>query len=171
MTIFTVFGLEAVGSAIAQLLTVGAIAAVLTFMTLGGITLSGVVYQRGAAVTLFTVAFVGIAVGYLGGLSRSSVVGDLVPAILTLIGGISVYLFGLKRRESPLVSFSALAFLVAFFISYTYASILRTDDEAFEFCKAKISDTAILADPKAMEVFKGLFSPYCPTIIARHTAR
>jgi hypothetical protein len=40
------------------------------------------------------------------GISRSPAVGTVVPAVLTLIGGLSIYIFGTESRFKVVVGFS-----------------------------------------------------------------
>jgi hypothetical protein len=49
---------------------------------------------------IFALSLLGITAGQLTGLSRDSAVGTVLPAVLTLVGGVVVYLVGVKRVQS-----------------------------------------------------------------------
>ena len=51
-------------------------------------------------VAIFALSLLGITAGQLTGLSRTSAVGTVLPAVLTLVGGMVVYLVGVKRVRS-----------------------------------------------------------------------
>jgi hypothetical protein len=165
------FAWSLLGAAIIQLLILALIAAILTSIVL---LVLGTVYGMDSlglieyCVVLLAVGFTGIVVGYLGGLSRTSAVGNIVPAVLTLAGGLSVYLFGLKRPESKVTNLAFLAFVLAFFIGYSYAANLRTDDEAFTFCRDKYTEAALISNERAFVQFNQQFHDYCTDIFARH---
>jgi len=57
-------------------------------------------------------AIVGIVAGYMTGLSRQAAVGALVPAALTLIGGVGVYLYGKSRKSALISTFTILNFTI-----------------------------------------------------------
>jgi len=122
-----------------------------------------------AAVVLFSIALIGAMVGDLSGSSQESIAGQLVPAILTLLGVVAVYLFGKKHDETGLVSLAVLAFIVTLTICYSHALARKNDKNAFTFCRDKYSDAAILADPKIVERFNAIFGGYCEPVIGRHT--
>jgi hypothetical protein len=84
--------------------------------------------------------FLGGLTGQLGGSSREGVVGDVVPAILTLVGAYAAYILGEKRSRSPYLLMNGFSFVLAFFIMYNMSSIWRQDSEAFEFCRGVFSD-------------------------------
>ncbi|WP_018183279.1 hypothetical protein [Kaistia granuli] len=122
-----------------------------------------------AAVVLFSIALIGAMVGDLSGSSQESIAGQLVPAILTLLGVVAVYLFGKKHDETGLVSLAVLAFIVTLTICYSHALARKNDKDAFTFCRDKYSDAAVLADPRIIERLNEIFGPYCKAAIGRHT--
>ncbi|MGM4887043.1 hypothetical protein AB7813_29625 [Tardiphaga sp. 20_F10_N6_6] len=67
----------------------------------------------GFALPISLVAFVA---GYLTGVSRSPAVGTIIPAVLTLVGGLNIYLFGIDVKNRSLVGFSV--FLFTLFLFY-----------------------------------------------------
>jgi len=65
--------------------------------------------QRGAGAGL-PLAATGIIAGFLTGASREAAVDALVPAVLTLAGGVVVYLIGRGRIRGPVVGFVLMMF-------------------------------------------------------------
>jgi hypothetical protein len=61
------------------------------------------------------IALVGYSVGYLTGISRSPAIGSLLPAVLTLIGGVSVYVFGTDTTYKSLVGYCVCLLVVSLF--------------------------------------------------------
>lgn len=76
-------------------------------------------------VLLFCLSLVGAAAGYSGGLSRSAVVGDIVPAILALIGGVVLYIFGVAQSKTLLPAFGVIALICALILGYSTGSNFR----------------------------------------------
>jgi hypothetical protein len=50
--------------------------------------------------------------GYLTGISGSSAIGNLVPAVLAFIGGLNLYMFGAKADHRSLTIFSIFLFAI-----------------------------------------------------------
>ncbi|MDA4846078.1 hypothetical protein [Hoeflea poritis] len=68
---------------------------------------------------LFVVAIFGGLVGYHGGNSRVGVVGDLIPAVLTLVAGFAAYLFGVPdKKPGPYMIPLLGSFIVTVFITW-----------------------------------------------------
>jgi hypothetical protein len=61
------------------------------------------------------VSLVGFIAGYLTGISRSPAVGTIVPAVLTLIGGLNIYLFGIDIKNRVAVGFCITLFSLLLF--------------------------------------------------------
>jgi hypothetical protein len=84
---------------------------------------------------VFLLALVGGLTGQLGGGSREGVVGELVPAVMTLFGGFIAYFLGSKRDPSGKISVNTLAFLLGFFVMYNISAVWRQDNENWTFCR------------------------------------
>jgi hypothetical protein len=62
------------------------------------------------------IALIGYATGFLTGISRSaSAIGSLLPAVLALIGGVSVYAFGSDNKYRFVVGYCACLLIVCLF--------------------------------------------------------
>jgi len=108
-------------------------------------------------------ALIGGMSGQLGGGSRDSAVGDLVPAFFTLAGGYGAYLLGQEKVKSPFIIPNGLSFVFAFFVLYNFAAVWRQEFELEQFCLQVFSnpdfDSAML-----MSYRQGTFGAYCEPI-------
>jgi hypothetical protein len=59
------------------------------------------------------IVLVGYVAGYFTGISRSPVVGAIVPSFLALIGGLNIYLFGVDTKNKALVGYCVFIFVIA----------------------------------------------------------
>jgi hypothetical protein len=78
-------------------------------------------------VLMLALALFGSIAGYSGGLSRSAAVGDIIPAVLGLAGGLAVYLFGIDTSRGAVASISLSAFAVGLFLGYSFGASIRSD--------------------------------------------
>jgi hypothetical protein len=88
-------------------------------------------HQRGKAVLLaglmsgLPLGFIGIVAGFLTGPSRAPAVGAVVPAILTFIGLMVVYLLGKGRLRSVITGFAVLVFTADFVVGTVLGTASR----------------------------------------------
>src|SRR5712692_7597343 len=61
------------------------------------------------------VTLVAYVAGYLTGVTGSAAIGNLMPAVLALIGGFNVYLFGARVRNRPFSIYALFLFSVILF--------------------------------------------------------
>ncbi|MDN3273460.1 hypothetical protein QWJ07_04335 [Frankia sp. RB7] len=71
------------------------------------------------------IALVGYSVGFLTGISRSPAIGNLLPAVLALIGGLSVYVFGTTTTYKALVGYCVSLLIVSLFYGTQTGSFER----------------------------------------------
>ena len=57
----------------------------------------------------------GFVVGFLIGVSRSPAIGTVIPAVLTLLGGLGIYVFGTENRFKVVVGYSVLILVCTLF--------------------------------------------------------
>jgi hypothetical protein len=99
-----------------------------------GLTLSG--FQAG-----LPLGFVGMVAGFLTGSSREPAVSAIVPAILTFIGLVVVYMIGKSNLRSIIVGFAVFVFSVDLLVGSVLGSASRNRyDElltSIEFQKRK----------------------------------
>jgi len=109
-----------------------AIAAILTFVTLA-------VLKRGPSAAwiilpLSAFLLLGLVTGYMTGLSRESVVGAVLPAVLSLLGGVAAVLIGRSTDQTAMLRVSGLMFVFTFglLLGSTWGSAMRQAVEDFE---------------------------------------
>ncbi|WP_422376410.1 hypothetical protein [Roseibium sp.] len=109
--------------------------------------------SRYLALLIITMAFLGTAVGMAGGWSRVGVVGDIIPAVLGLIGGITVYLFENKGGKGVAAVPAALAFTITVFIGYQLGTENRNPTERAQvyrdMCFSALSNPELLSSDEA----------------------
>lgn len=82
-------------------------------------------------IVVFAMALLGITTGQMTGQSREPAVGAVLPAVLGLIGGISVYLVGSKDSQHQFaVSLAIIAFTINLLVGTFWGSHLRTQYES-----------------------------------------
>lgn len=109
----------------------------------GGTSKSYLESVAGAYPYIFILTLVGALTGQLTGGSRTGVVGEVLPALLGLLGPFLAYFLGTKRDAGGKVSVNALAFLLGFFIMANLAAVWRQDTENRAFCQTLFSDTSV----------------------------
>lgn len=73
----------------------------------------------------FPIGFTGIVAGFLTGSSRSPAVSALVPAILTFIGLMVIYIIGQGRLKSIIAGFAAFVFSAELLVGIVLGSASR----------------------------------------------
>ena len=122
------------------------------------------------AAMILTVTLLGCMTGYAGGNSRTGVVGDIIPAVLTFFGGLVVYLFGVKSKMSLLTPFLVSAFVVSLFIGYGMGAkkrqLFEIKEARREVCIEVFSDPQIIGNELALQTAVTLFGKRCEKVIA-----
>jgi uncharacterized membrane protein (UPF0136 family) len=83
------------------------------------------------AVVIVPIALIAYIAGYLTGSSGSPAIGNLIPAVLTFIGGLNVYLFGAKHEYRALSLFGIFLFAIVLFygaLDGGYARVAQCED-------------------------------------------
>jgi len=82
---------------------------------------------------LVTLAFsiLGMVTGYLTGFSRESAVGAVLPAVLSLMGGLMVFLVGKTQESRVIVSVSMIVFSFALLLGTGWGAVMRSTAEEF----------------------------------------
>ena len=81
--------------------------------------------------SILTFALLGFVTGQIMGQSRESAVGAVLPAVLTLLGGIVIYLIGSKGIQTQaIVSSMAFCFAMALLVGSLYGARLRIEFDA-----------------------------------------
>lgn len=116
-------------------------------------------------VMLLSLAVIGACAGIAGGLSRVGAVQTIIPAFLGLLGGLSVYLFGVKGSDNPIASFGAIALSIALISAYALGASERNTSEEYKevrtYCATAYTDQKLLSDDLAFERFRDRFGTLC----------
>jgi hypothetical protein len=86
----------------------------------------------------------GSVTGLLAGQSRTAALGTVLPAVLGLVGGITVYLLGQDDRNRLLVSLSIIALSFTLFIASGWGARLREIAEDFRTSEAELKRAAFV---------------------------
>ena len=101
-----------------------------------GIVLLPMVWRRGGTLArseiagvLIAMSFIGVVTGYMTGLSRAPVVGAVLPGILTLIGGLVIFI---ATRETTsefraLTATCVIALMITLLLGTSWGSLSRED--------------------------------------------
>jgi hypothetical protein len=81
--------------------------------------------------SILTFALLGFVTGEIMGQSRESAVGAVLPAVLTLLGGLVIYLIGSKGAQTQaIVTSMAFCFAIALLAGSLYGAQLRVEFDA-----------------------------------------
>jgi hypothetical protein len=81
-------------------------------------------------------SMLGIVTGYLSGFSRAPTLGTVLPAVLSLMGGLVVYMIGKDSSSRIIVSISMFAFALTLLIGVGWGSVMGYVDD--EYRKSEI---------------------------------
>ena len=80
---------------------------------------------------ILTFSLLGFVTGEIMGQSRESAVGAVLPAVLTLLGGVAIYLIGSKGVQTQaMVASMVFCFAIALLMGTVYGARLRVEFEA-----------------------------------------
>ncbi len=123
---------------------------------------------------LVALSMIGASAGLAGGMSRVGAVGSIIPAFLGMLGGLSIYLFGVDRSNGLIASFGAVALSLSLIFAYTAGSQFRNigDDhrEIRSICAGAYTDHQLLSDEPAFKKFHDRFGALCDQSMSWHIA-
>lgn len=76
-------------------------------------------------------SMLGMVTGYLGGFSKSPVLSTLLPAVLSLLGGLVVHIIGKDTVSRIIVSISMFTFALTLLIGTEWGSVMRRINEEY----------------------------------------
>ena len=85
----------------------------------------------------------GAVTGVLAGFSRQPVIGAVLPAVLSLVGALTLYLVGHEASNRGLVSCAVIALSFTLWIGANWGATLRDDSERYHL-------SAVYAKQQAM---------------------
>jgi hypothetical protein len=91
--------------------------------------------------SIYAFSLLGIVTGTLAGLSRQPVISAILPPVLSLVGGLAIYLIGKDKENRVLVGFCIIALSFNLLIGSVWGAKLRETSDAFknsaEYLKAQ----------------------------------
>jgi hypothetical protein len=84
----------------------------------------------------------GLVIGYTTAFSRDSAVGTVLPAVLTLIGGVAVVLMRNDEEARTLVCVCVLVFSAGLLVGITWGAVMRGEALAFAQSEAELKRRA-----------------------------
>lgn len=85
--------------------------------------------RRTFFLVLLSFALLGMVTGLLAGFSRTAAMGAVLPAVLSLVGGLAIYLVGAEKGDQGLVGTCIIALSLDLLIGSTWGAVLRDDFE------------------------------------------
>ncbi|MEP2706147.1 MAG: hypothetical protein ABJQ71_18890 [Roseibium sp.] len=126
-----------------------------------------------AIIILLGLSLVGAAAGFTGGMSRTGVVGDIVPAVLALLGGVSLYLFGADTSRGIMTSIGASALSLSLLAAFALGASNRNDVDRYNLardqCFSLLTNAVFLGNKKAVCNSRSTMMPICAGVIVNET--
>ena len=113
-------------------------------------------------IVLLSFALLGLVTGLLAGFSRTSAMGAVLPAVLSLVGGLAIYLVGVEKADQALVGTCVIALSLDLLIGSTWGAVLRDDFER-EAKSASARKAEALVEVEVREFRKELGLPESPS--------
>lgn len=110
---------------------------------------------------VIAMAFLGGLTGYTMALSRTGVVGAVIPAVLTALAGALGFLVGRDFRHVPHVAGVVVAFALGFMTMQSIAADMRVVVENEGTCERIFADADLLSDEKAFGRARALYLRRC----------
>ena len=89
-------------------------------------------------------SMLGLVAGYLTGFSREPAVGAVLPAVLSLMGAVAVFLVGKNVASRMVVSLSVLIFSISLVFGTSWGAVMRQTAEDFRTSEAFLKQQALV---------------------------
>ena len=100
--------------------------------------------RRELVLVLAAFSMLGLVTGYLTGFSRSPAVGAVLPAVLSLVGGMAIFMMGKDAANRMIVSLSVLIFSISLVIGTGWGSTMRQTAEDYATSEAVLKQRALI---------------------------
>jgi hypothetical protein len=100
--------------------------------------------QKEFIVVIAAFTMLGIIVGYLTAFSRQSAIGAVLPAVLSLMGALAVFLVGKDKSSRLVVGLSVLAFSLSLLLGTTWGSVMRSIAEEYKSSEVYLKQQAFI---------------------------
>ncbi len=91
--------------------------------------------KKEIALILLAFSTLGISTGYITAFSREAAVGSVLPAVLSLFGGLSVFLIGKEKEHRTVISLTILSFSFSLLLGVSWGSVMRETAECHKNSK------------------------------------
>lgn len=100
--------------------------------------------RKGLVLVLLSFSMLGLVTGYLTGFSRESAVGAVLPSVLSLFGGLAVFLIGKNKESRIITSLAVLSFAISLVLGTSWGSIMRQSWEEGKISKEYLQRQALI---------------------------
>lgn len=100
--------------------------------------------RRELVFVLAAFSMLGLVTGYLTGFSRSPAVGAVLPAVLSLVAGMAVFLMGKDAASRMIVALSVLIFSISLVIGTGWGATMRETAEDYATSEAVLKQRALI---------------------------
>lgn len=83
---------------------------------------------------LAATASLGVVMGFTSGMSRDPVVDAVAPALIGLVGGLSVYVFSLEKQGSIIVGIGVAVMILSLLVGIVWGATQRNFVEKRQIC-------------------------------------
>jgi hypothetical protein len=94
-------------------------------------------------ILLLAFTMLGIVTGYLTGFSRQPAVGAVLPAALSFVGGLAVFLIGKESTNRTLVGACVFGFSLSLALGTGWGSVMRTYSEEYQRSEIYLKQQAL----------------------------
>jgi hypothetical protein len=100
--------------------------------------------KQGLLFVLLAFSVLGIVTGYQTGFSRESAVGAVLPSVLSLFGGLSIFLIGKNQESRIITSLAVLSFAICLVLGTSWGAIMRQSWEDYKVSKEYLQKQALI---------------------------
>jgi len=100
--------------------------------------------KKGLLFVLLAFSMLGLVTGYLTGFSRESAVGAVLPSVLSLFGGLAIFLIGKNQDSRIITSLAVFSFAICLVLGTSWGSIMRQTWEENKYSKEYLQKQALI---------------------------
>ena len=100
--------------------------------------------KRDLVLLLAAFSTLGLGTGYLTGFSRIAAVGTVLPAVLSLVAGLAVFMIGKDATNRTIVSLSVLIFSISLVLGTSWGAVMRQTAEAYSMSESVLKERAFI---------------------------
>ena len=100
--------------------------------------------KRDIALMLAAFSMLGVVTGYLTGFSRSPAIGAVLPAVLSLVAGLAVFLMGRDASSRTIVALCVLIFSIGLPLGTGWGALMRDTAEDYAMSEQVLKQRALV---------------------------